>query len=168
MPGGISVEIRIEDARVQAALAKLTARGRSLYDPLDDAGAYMESVTLLNFRSGTEPGGAPWLKSIRAREEGGQTLVDSSRLRDSITRRTSAESVEVGTNVVYAAIHQFGGVIRATAAPWLRFRVGGRWVKKKQVTIPARPFLGAGPEDNAEILRIFRDWIDGAAPGAIA
>lgn len=51
-------------------------------------------------------------------------------------------SVEVGTNVVYAAIHQLGGK-------------AGR--KDKRVTIPARPILGVSREDRTELLAIFGD-----------
>jgi len=41
----------------------------------------------------------------------------------------------------YAAIHQFGGVIRPKNAPALRFQAeDGTWVVTMKVTIPARPF----------------------------
>jgi phage gpG-like protein len=45
----------------------------------------------------------------------------------------------VGNPAPYAAIHQFGGTI--TGKPWLRFKIGDRWVTVHQVTIPARPFF---------------------------
>lgn len=49
----------------------------------------------------------------------------------------------VGTNMVYAAIHEFGGTIKAKNAPYLVFRVsGGRYVRTKEVHMPARPYLG--------------------------
>lgn len=37
-----------------------------------------------------------------------QILADSGRLRDSITAKADKDSVTVGTNVEYAAVHQFG------------------------------------------------------------
>ena len=47
-----------------------------------------------------------------------------------------------GTNLVYAAIQEFGGIIRATKAAYLHFRTkSGNWVKVKQVKIPAQPYL---------------------------
>ena len=40
----------------------------------------------------------------------------------------------------YAAIHQFGGIIKGN--PWLRFQYApGKWATVDQVTIPARPFF---------------------------
>jgi len=55
---------------------------------------------------------------------------------NSVSWKATARSVEVGTNKVYAAIHQFGGE-------------AGR--KSKRVTIPARPYLLVQDEDIAEI-----------------
>lgn len=59
-------------------------------------------------------------------------------------------SVEWGTNVVYAAIHQFGGA-------------AGR--KDRRVTIPARPFLGVSNEDRTELLAIINDHLQRAWGG---
>ena len=95
--------------------------------------------------------------------EGGKTLVDSARLMQSITSNASDTGVEVGTNVLYAAIHQFGGTIRAKTSRGLRFKIGkGRdasWATRQSVTIPARPFLGIDAEDEAEIIQIATDWL---------
>jgi phage gpG-like protein len=46
----------------------------------------------------------------------------------------------------YAAVHEFGAVIQARRAKWLKFQVAGRWVQVQRVMIPARPFLGPGLE----------------------
>jgi phage gpG-like protein len=56
-------------------------------------------------------------------------------------RRRDAKPQRIKAEAVYAAIHQFGGVIKAKNVPYLRFKVGDRWASKKQVTIPARPFF---------------------------
>lgn len=59
-------------------------------------------------------------------------------------------SVEIGTNVIYGAIHQFGGA-------------AGR--KDRRVTIPARPFLGVSNEDSTELLAIENDHLQRAWGG---
>lgn len=56
----------------------------------------------------------------------------------------------VGTNVVYGAIHEFGGTIIPRNAEFLRFKVGGNWVQTKKVTIPARPYVGRAFRENAD------------------
>ena len=64
------------------------------------------------------------------------------RLAASIrARRVSKFKWAVGSDLPYAAIHEFGGTIHARRAPYLVFQVNGRWVKTKSVHIPARPYL---------------------------
>lgn len=47
----------------------------------------------------------------------------------------------LGSNIVYARIHEFGGIIRAHGSGYLRFPIGDSWVSVKQVRIPPRPYL---------------------------
>ena len=54
------------------------------------------------------------------------------------------------TRVPYANIHESGGTIQARNKPLLKFQVNGQWVSKKQVVIPARPFLVPALETGAE------------------
>lgn len=88
----------------------------------------------------------------------------------------------VGPNKVYAAIHEFGGIIRAKRAKYLHFRIhtstrirsksgkkrlktGVReysWAKVKQVTIPARPYVEPSFKENvSRIEQIFANHIQG-------
>ena len=50
---------------------------------------------------------------------GGTTLVKSSRLVNSITYLTKSKSVIIGTNVKYAKIQHFGGIITPKKAKYL-------------------------------------------------
>lgn len=47
-------------------------------------------------------------------------------------------AVKLVTRSKYAAIHQFGGIIKAKNKPYLKFQIGGKWFQKKQITIPKR------------------------------
>ena len=100
--------------------------------------------TLERFKQSKDPDGRRWKTSIRAAQEGGKTLIQSAQLRNSIHAKSDASGFAVGTNVKYAATHQFGEpgrTIRARKKKALRFQVGGKWVTKKQVriTIPSLP-----------------------------
>jgi HK97 gp10 family phage protein len=78
-----------------------------------------------------------------------QKLIDTGNLRSSIRTRLPKHGVVlVGTHVVYAAIHEFGGTITAKNAPWLVFKVGGQWVRTKSVNIRARPYLRPALDKN--------------------
>ena len=51
-------------------------------------------------------------------------------------------TAEVGTNLVYAAIQEFGGTIVAKHAAYLTFQLpDGDWVRTHKVTIPAQPYM---------------------------
>ena len=91
-------------------------------------------------------------------------LIQSGQLRNSIHAKSDTSGFALGTNVKYAATHQFGEpgrTIRARKKKALRFQVGGKWVTKKQVriTIPARPFLGLSEDDMQEMKATVEEFI---------
>jgi phage gpG-like protein len=47
----------------------------------------------------------------------------------------------IGTNVRYAAIHEFGGTIKPKNGSFLSFKIKDRWVHVREVHMPARPYL---------------------------
>ncbi|MDX9860888.1 MAG: phage virion morphogenesis protein [Rhodospirillales bacterium] len=145
--------------RLSRRLRDIAERTGDLRPLMEEIGAAMVSSTVQRFEDGRGPDGKAWPKSLRARLEGGKTLVDKAHLRDSITYDAGADSVEIGTNLVYAGTHQTGAEIRAKVADYLSFRVGGRWARKKKVTIPARPYLGISAADEDEIEAIAGDYL---------
>lgn len=56
-----------------------------------------------------------WARRKSSTRPGGHILVDSGRLRQSITSRTTDNSITFYTNEPYAAIHNEGGEIKVTA-----------------------------------------------------
>jgi phage gpG-like protein len=86
-----------------------------------------------------------------------KTLIDTSRLRDRVSTKFGARSINAGTDVVYAATHQlgrpdnkmFGGKTThpIPARPFLPFeRGGGKW-----------SFMSSGPA--ADAWRVLREYI---------
>ncbi len=71
--------------------------------------------------------------------------MDTGNLKDSVhTVETSDDTdnpiATVGTDCIYAHIHEYGGTIRAINGPYLHFKTSdGKWVKISQVTMPPRP-----------------------------
>jgi phage gpG-like protein len=76
-----------------------------------------------------------------------------------ITRLDNA-SVTIGSDRPYAAIHQFGGIIRPKSGGRLKFQVNGQWFSAKQVTIPARPFF---PFRNGKLIESARAAVESTA-----
>lgn len=160
MAAGIRIEVDDKDA--VADLRRLVARVTNPAPAFDEIGSYLVASVIRRFETESGPGGAPWKKSRRAAREGGQTLTDKGRLRNSLTHNVLADGVEVGTNVVYAAIHQFGGrtpprTIRPKRKKALYFPGAAHPVAKVNhpgSNIPARPFLGIDERDREAIRRI--------------
>jgi HK97 gp10 family phage protein len=55
--------------------------------------------------------------------------------------------------VIYAKIHEFGGVIRPVKAKALKFQIDGKWIVTKKVTMPARPYLRPAVDEHQSEIR---------------
>jgi len=174
---GVSISVNASDALDQlAGYLQRIEHPRGMYERI---GASLVASTQHRFETGIGPDGSPWPPSLRVLAHGGKTLVLSGRLMRSQTFIASDQGVEVGSNAVYAAIHQFGGIIRQAAREAvLHFKHNARtgrtrfakanskanYAKKveigaRTITMPARPFLGLDDDDNREIIAIAEDWI---------
>ena len=157
--------------RLEGDVRKLMKRLKH-YSDLDKkhiTAAMAEAVrtsTLERYKQEKDPEGKKWKSSIRAEADGGKTLTDTSRLRNSIRAKSDAAGFTVGTNTIYASTHQLGEkgrkiTIRAKTSKGLVFKIGDRWLRKKQVKIrvkiPARPDLSMSDDDLQKIKRTLED-----------
>lgn len=127
---------------------------------LESVGEALVSGTLDRFDAEEDPQGNKWKPSRRAREEGGKTLSDTAILRRSVEYATAGDKVMVGSNLPYALIHQTGGTIKPKTAKRLVFKgSGGKKVFAKEVTIPARPYLGMSDEDREAVQETISDFL---------
>lgn len=103
---------------------------------------------------------AKHMRAEMAKIAAGKILSRSGDLKKSIhVGRVTNESVEIGSSLPYARIHQLGGVIRPKTKKALCVPMGGRFLMLKKVTIPARPYLVAQEEDGRAIMRAVRIYI---------
>lgn len=129
---GISIQLDHRALKtLQDKLNTLAELATNLKPALDEIGDYLVSETTQRFTDSVSPDGQDW----KAVKRGGKPLVDKGHLRDSINYQTDNTSVEIGSNLIYAAIHQLGGQT-------------GRGHK---TTIVPRPFLGINFKDEQEI-----------------
>lgn len=113
---------------------------------MNSVGEALVSNTIDRFQKEETPEGAQWEPSGRASNESGQTLTDTARLKKSIDYAATSDLVMVGSNTVYARIHQ----------------LGGQTGKGHKVTMPARPYLGVSKADMEEVKSILHDFLAGA------
>ncbi len=167
---GVRIDVKWDDREVKAALRALSARLGNMRPVLDEIGQKLVTSVIRRFETERGPDGVEWEKSGRASRESGQTLTDTGRLRASITHRASRDEVVVGTNVLYAAIQQFGGKTLAhTIRPrdkkalfWPGAEHPVAKVNHPGSLIPARPFLGVDEGDREMILRVIHRALKGA------
>jgi len=90
-------------------------------------------------------------------------------LTNSIGIRKEGKFVLVGVfGVIYAKIHEFGGVIEARKKPFLAFQIDGKWIFTKKVVIPARPYLRPAVDNHmGEIKQAIADALRGLLQAAI-
>lgn len=123
--------IEIDENEVTAALNRLAAAAGDLTPAMSAIATALQSQTEDNFAAESGPLGKwPALKSPGERRQGGKILQDTGRLAASVTPFWSAAEAGIGSNAVYAAIHQLGGK-------------AGRGLK---ATILPRPYLPAFPD----------------------
>lgn len=149
----MSITYKIDASKALKGMARLVIANKDMTLLMKTIGEGLVTSTRHRFATSTAPDGSRWLPSRRVLEskKGGRTLVLSSRLMRSITQQSDSTTVRIGTNVVYAAIHQFGGIIRPKTKKALSFGKGKNKVTVSKVTIPARPYLGLNDADRKSI-----------------
>lgn len=153
---GASVEISatVLDEAVLSAFTRLVGVMENTRPIMAAIGTGIVASTHRRFVSQTTPEGAKWQSlnpGYAPLKRNRRILTESGRLRDSINSRAGNDQVRVGTNVIYAGVHQFGATIKPKTGSHLFFRMASGMVAAKSVTVPARPFLGISLEDEAMI-----------------
>ncbi|MDV7270829.1 phage virion morphogenesis protein [Thioclava sp. A2] len=123
--------------------------GFEMAELTDAAGAILKSSTRDRFDTKTAPDGTDWVPWSDAyddtREDRHSLLVEEDDLRDSIASYSTGVEVHVGSNLIYAAHHHFGGD-----------EIGSG--------IPARPYLGISDQDESDLA----DLVTGTLEGLLA
>ena len=109
---------------------------------LEEVGAEVENQTRRRVSEEKRaPDGEAWDEWSDAyaatRPPKGGLLELEGHLIDSITYNVNTDTVSVGSNLVYAGVHQYGH--------------GG---------VPARPYLGQSAENTRELTELVLDWIE--------
>ncbi|ALF02104.1 phage virion morphogenesis protein [Salipiger abyssi] len=166
----VTLTVSFDDVAPRAALARADAGARDLTPLMDQIGTVLVNGAVERIgQTNVAPDGTPWPKSLRAQLEDGVTLHDSGQLMRSITEEAAPNQVTVGSNMIYAGIHQTGGTIVPREKGALTFTLAnGETVTVGSVTIPARPYLGISEGEQADIedlsVAYFTGLLDGGAP----
>jgi phage virion morphogenesis protein len=188
-------DIEIDLGELNSALARLYAFLKDASPITSLVAALMADAVEENFAQQGRPkwlGLSPRTLKRRGQKAGeGKILQHTGRLASSIVQRHDADSATVGTNLVYAAIHQFGGAIQRhpmSGLVHLRTDKNGmllrqtrhdklavfakdrhrrvkavRWTRSQGWTVkmPARPFLSLTEADTLAIEREAERYLRG-------
>jgi phage virion morphogenesis protein len=179
------IEIKIDDQKVVATLNQLAANVEDLSPIMRAVAGIMHHAVMENFDKSGRPRWPDLQPATIAYKKkhgyGDKMLIRRGTLRSSITQNSDRTSAVVGTNLVYAAIHQFGGNIGMPARSQQAYfkqakdgTVGNLFVRKSQsnfaqwhtrgahtIGIPARPFLKLTDADKAKIVQKLQDYLAG-------
>lgn len=156
---GVRLSVDANTQPVRRGLDLLARAAGDLRPAFEDLGAVLVRSTEQRFVDQVDPEGNPWeplspatLLFKQKKGHGLRILTMRGRLQGSFTFRARSMDLLVGTNVVYAAIHQFGGLLQKAAhSRQVRFRTDA----KGQLLSQAQ--LGIGPKRmrNADQMRVF-------------
>jgi phage virion morphogenesis protein len=164
---GAAIKVTVRDAELREAMRRLQMKGDAglVQACLKNIGIAVVKQTRRHFDQQRDPEGQAWapLNPDYAKGKRGTKILEehgmAGGLEGSITSAVHPGYVEIGTNKIYGAIHQFGGTIRPKSGDFLVFKLGGKTVFARKVTIPARPYLGLSAQDKTELLDIVEDYI---------
>lgn len=108
--------VEIDDAEIRDTVRAVVLAGARKRALLKEIGGYLVTSTQRRFETRTGPDGSKWapfapktLRGMPARRAPPQLLRDTNRLYASFSSDIVGPELLVGTNVVYAGRHQFGG-----------------------------------------------------------
>lgn len=157
----MSVALEIFETGLQQALLKIEGIEQAPTGELmEGIGRLVQEQTRRRITNEkTAPDGSAWPKNLA----GTSILYQSGALADSIDYIASTGSVIVGSGLVYARIHQEGGVIKPKNGQVLKFWwVSGGFTNfavVKSVTMPRRRYLGLSADNENEIVETTEDWL---------
>jgi len=149
----IDIEINADDVVSKLDKLKKALKDKMLMEAIgSDIAAY--SRRRIASRNNTAPDGSQWeslaASTIRAKQRKGKgdmgTLMQKPKLLDSIAINPATlteDSISIGSSLVYAMIHQKGGMAG----------------KGRKVKIPARPYIGVSAKEKDMIDKMVQDWI---------
>ena len=146
----VSLKIRVvgSDA-VSRALADMEGRVTDMTPLMQAIAASVEKQTkdrIVSIKEGPDREYWPdWTKRYRETRHSQHSFLEGwGHLRDTVVGDADADSAVVGSNLVYAAIHQFGGSDNMPPGP---------------AGIPPRPYIGISDENELEILEIIEEYM---------
>ena len=184
--GGAGIEVKYQDDEAQKLLGGIIKRMTNKRDAMSIIGSIARSSVIRNFEKEGRPAGWKGLSATTKKRRGSAHPIlrrqgFAGGLMGSVNYQAFDDKVVVGTNKVYAAVHQFGAkkgsfgsfVVRVGAHTRTITQAFGRMIEPRTIKvrahtknqklpwgdIPARPFLVVQDEDWKEMREALKDFV---------
>lgn len=148
---GIEFHVDWDPGRTVIALDRLIAADRGeLLESLAQLGEQQTKRRISSEKeSPTGEAWAAWSSQYAESRHGGNSLLQGDGdLLDSIAAgKPAGDEIAWGSNLIYAAVHQFGHTF------------DDAWGKGIEATVPARPYLGLSADNEREMVMVAEDFL---------
>ena len=157
---GVKLKVEIDDRKVRDALNRLLRSGKELSPVLKEIGEHLLDSTRQRFSDKTAPDDTTWdslspTYQKRKKKNANKILVLDGHLSGTLRYQIQGNTLLLGSDRIYAAIHQFGAKQGAFGKT-----KGGKSIPWGD--IPARPYLGVSDDDERDIVNILHDHLQDA------
>lgn len=182
---GVKVDITSDVAEKMADIKHRLQHPAPLFAQINE---YMMRTTRARFGTQTDPDGKAWQRlsaryQKRKHRNKGKVLTFRGYLQGTLRGQFDDDGLSFGTNNVYGAIHNFGGVIKQKARKTTVYfqqnkdgSIGNRFVKRKksnfaqdanvgpyEINMPKRQWLGLSSDNSSYIGRLAVRWLKNSA-----
>jgi phage virion morphogenesis protein len=141
---GAFLQIEVKDQGLTDLVNRITGHMSNMTPVFKVIGEIVLESVQRNFEGHRSPEGKKWEKlspdyaawKAKKGKNAADILIFNRILMGSIHPKAESDRAQVGTNIVYAAVHQFGIGRRSNLK-----------TKREMGAIPARPFLGVRDDD---------------------
>jgi phage virion morphogenesis protein len=174
---GYAFRAMLKDLGAQRALRKMEQRAEKVRPLLQAVGVLLLRSIDLNFEKGGRPkkwkARRPWYARRMKKRGKTKTLIVSGDMMNSVTAQVEGDKLILGSNMVYAGVHQFGAKKGEFGTKPVANKIGyasrsgatlyakGRQMPIPWGDIPARPFILVQDEDHRRINRMAGDYFEG-------
>jgi phage virion morphogenesis protein len=153
---GAFLQIEVKDQGLTDLVNRITGHMSDMTPVFSEIGEVVAESVQRNFEEHRSPEGKKWEElspgyavwKAKKGRNAADILILNRILMGSIHPKAERDRVQVGTNVVYAAVHQFGIGRRSNLK-----------TKREMGAIPARPFLGVRDDDWPEIRAAVEEFL---------
>lgn len=156
------ITIVIKDDEISAVLDRLSRSLSDLTPVMQEIGELLVPSTKERFKAGEAPDGSKWAAKSETTIETYRRRGDridfrplfgpSGRLSSEIAFAPTSHSVEISSNMIYAAVMHFGAAKGA-------FGTNAKGGSIPWGNIPARPFLGVSEQDRTNLIETVEEWL---------